>query len=205
MTHELIEFIHIPKCGGTFIKNFIGPDSQDAKDTDLTCKMYRKKHGDCTSLHLSFEELRMRNVKKFFVAVVRDPCTRLASNYHYDIDVWKKIFGEKVCATFETFVSFLCDNPQMIYKHIHLFPQSHFLLESRKGSNSISKDIHIFSFDQLPMNIFYFCCQLRIPVKKSNLCKHFNNQDIIYDINEITRQKIEKIYSSDYMLLSNYF
>lgn len=205
MTHEMIEYIHIPKCGGTFIKNLLlNLDSDDSHDSSLTCKMYRKKHGDCTALHLSFEELRQRNANKMFLAVVRDPYSRLFSNYFYDMDTWRKIFGEIHCATFAAFVQFLYKNPLSIYKHIHLFPQAHFLLESR-NSDRISRDVHIFSFKDLPMNVFYFMNQARIPMRKTNLFTKFNKQDIDFVVEPELIPLIKEIYKLDYKLLGNFF
>lgn len=206
MTHEMIEYIHIPKCGGTFIKNLLSfAGSDDSSDSSLTCKMYRKKHGDCTALHLSFEELRQRNINKMFVTVVRDPYTRLFSNFYYDIDIWKKMFGEVNCTSFGAFVNFLHQNPLLIYKHIHLFPQTYFLLESRNASDHISTDIHIFSFKDLPLNVFYFLRQAKVPIRNEHLFTQFNKQDIDCVVDPKLVPLVKNIYQADYRLLGQYF
>jgi hypothetical protein len=202
MTHKLIEYIHIPKCGGTFIKNLLETFSEQPNDSQLTCKAYRKKFGDCADLHLPF--FKIQNNSKFFIAVVRDPFTRLLSNYFYDLENWKILFGHENCSSFDTFVNFLFLNPQMIFKHIHLYPQVYFLLDK----NIISSDIHIMSFKDLPFNVFYLLKSLNLPVRNYNLLKNFNKQenlDYTPALKGENYERIKFIYSDDIRLLSQYF
>lgn len=202
MTHQLIEYIHIPKCGGTFIKNLLETFSEST-DSDLSCKAYRKKHGDCTSLHIPYH--KHYDFSKNFFAVIRDPYTRLVSNYYYDLDNWKKLFGHENCLCFDTFVNYLYINPKMIYMHIHLYPQSYFLKNSA-DSRELSENIHLFSFNDLPFNIYYFFKEFNIPVKNYNLFQQMNQQEnISYDITPLTREKISFIYAEDFRLLKNFF
>ncbi len=202
MNNNFIEYIHIPKCGGTFVKNLIYNIDDDSSDAELSCRAYRKKHGgDCAKLHRPYSLIANKN--KIFIAVVRDPYTRLKSNFHYDIDTWKTLFGENNCQSFEKFVDFLHNNPEMIYSHIHLYPQSYFLTVN----NQVDPNIYIFSFRELPYNIFYFLKNsIKLPLKNYNVLKHYNvQQDISYDISHSEISKIRQLYKDDIHMLSPYF
>lgn len=206
MNSNLIEYIHIPKCGGTFVKNLMhgsnGEDADNNSDSELTCKAYRKKHGgDCSKLHKPYNLIADKN--KIFIAIVRDPYTRLKSNYHYDLDTWKMLFGESNCTTFEIFVDFLHKNPEMLYSHIHLYPQTYFLTVN----NQVNPSIYIFSFKSLPTNIFYFLKNtIKYPIRNYNLLKNYNKQENIdYTINSEEITKIKILYKDDIRLLSSYF
>lgn len=209
MTHHIIEFIHVPKCGGTFIKNLVRKTTQENDDSELACKDYRKKHGgDCTNLHVPYftlvQNLQKRN--KIFFAIVRCPISRMISNYYYDLSIFKQIFGENICSSLDTFIDYLHQNPSEIYKHIHLFPQSYFLTEKKNGS-VLSQNIVFMSFNQLPLNIYYFLQSLNIPVRNENLFKHFNKQEMELSNIKLSKDSIKKIYEIyliDYLLLKNY-
>lgn len=199
--NKLVEYIHIPKCGGTFIKNLLESGTEQ-RDSELTCRAYRKKHGDCTDLHQPYSKLVNRS--KFFLAVVRDPFSRLVSNYFYDLDNWVALFGAENCTNFATFVNFLYLNPKMIYRHIHLYPQVYFLMDK----NAISSDVTIMSFKDLPFNVYYFLKSLNLHVRNYNLLKNFNKQENLDYKGLLTKENIEKIkfiYADDIKYLSHYF
>lgn len=202
MNSSIIEYIHIPKCGGTFVKNLVYNGDDESADSELSCKAYRKKHGgDCAKLHRPYSLIANKN--KIFIAVVRDPYTRLKSNYHYDIENWKTIFGENNCDTFEKFVDFLHKNPEMIYSHIHLYPQTYFLTVN----NQISPNILLFAFNELPHNIFYFLKNsMQLPIRNVNYLKQYNTQENInYNMSSVEFSKISQLYKDDIRLLASYF
>lgn len=209
MTHNIIEFIHIPKCGGTFIKNLIRKTTNENDDSELACKDYRQKHGgDCTNLHVPYFTLVQNPSKKnkFFFAIIRCPISRLISNYYYDKLIFKQLFGELNCSSIKNFVNYLHENPSEMNKHIHLLPQSYFLTEKKNGT-ALSQNIIYLSFSQLPLNIFYLLKSINVPVRNENLFKHFNKQE--FDTNNIkldkcTIEKIYDLYMIDYLLLKNY-
>lgn len=209
MTHNIIEFIHIPKCGGTFIKNLIRKTTNENDDSELACKDYRQKHGgDCTNLHIPYYTLCQSPNKKnkIFFAIIRCPVSRLISNYYYDVEIFKQIFGEVVCSSLNTFVDYLHQNPSEIYKHIHLYPQSYFLTD-KKNSTTLSQNIIYLSFTQLPLNIYYLLKSMNVPLRNENLFKHFNKQEVETSnvkLEKNTLKKIYDLYLIDYLLLKNY-
>jgi hypothetical protein len=209
MTHNIIEFIHIPKCGGTFIKNLIRKTTNENDDSELACKDYRQKHGgDCTNLHVPYFTLFQNENKKnkIFFAIIRCPVSRLISNYYYDVEIFKQIFGQNACSSLNAFVDYLHKNPSEIYKHIHLYPQSYYLTD-KKNSTTLSQNIIYLSFTQLPLNIYYLLKSMNVPLRNENLFKHFNKQELDtcnVKLDKNTLKKIYDLYLIDYLLLKNY-
>lgn len=242
----IIQFIHIPKCAGTFIKNLLSNEIinkntdidqnknfqfhiqsrnyfesveqiQNDKshsthdivnDNKLTCKKYRDKYGDCTHLHIPYFKFHDKN--KLFFTIVRNPYNRFVSNYYYDKNVWDKLFGTNNTHNIDTFIQFLHKNKSYIYKHIHLYPQSYFLLDKNNNYGNIDKNIHIFSFESIPYNIKYFFESLNI---KSNLLYnsyklfdyHNKQENINYNLTQEQKNKIYDIYELDFLLLKDLF
>ncbi len=90
---EHIEYLHIPKCAGTFVKKLLYLNNSN--DSDLSCKLYREIHdGDCSALHIHF--FKYKNKNKNFFAIIRNPYTRFVSNYYYDYKTWEKLFGKQI-------------------------------------------------------------------------------------------------------------
>ena len=81
---EHIEYLHIPKCAGTFVKKLLYLNyGKNSDHSDLSCKLYREKNdGDCTDLHIPY--FKYPNKNKNFFAIIRNPYTRFVSNYYYD-------------------------------------------------------------------------------------------------------------------------
>lgn len=197
-----VELVHIPKCAGTYIKNMF--ENVHSSDKSLSCKLYRKKYGDCSDLHVPIWKISI-SPDTIYIAIVRDPVKRFLSTFNYDISIWKNIFGEKHTQNISDFIDFLYNNNHLLYKHSHLFPQSYFITKS-ENEIVISDYVVLFSFDMLPFQLIHFLDYMNIKYDKTNIFEEVNSQQYnVSDLSDDDIIKIKFLYKIDYELLSSSF
>jgi hypothetical protein len=145
---NIIEYIHIPKNAGTFVKKFAVMSNNNININ--SCDNERELNGDCSHLHKSYLYLSNKNNNKCYMTIIRNPYDRFYSIYQYDKDFLINIFPIEIFDTFDTFLNYFYENKEMIYKHTHLYPQYEYLLNN---NNEISDNIDILLFEDLPLNL----------------------------------------------------
>ena len=117
-------FIHIPKTGGTAIRN---------------SKFYKDKVYAYTHQGALIQDYKKHNFTEIFT-IVRNPYSRLVSAYFYlkkgGIHNPNDLISQKLLEPYDTFGSFikhLKKEPEFIYKIIHLEPQVDFIYDDNVG------------------------------------------------------------------------
>lgn len=198
-----VQFIHIPKCAGTYIKKVLRFRRDAETGADASCKLYRARYGDCSSLHRPYHEIKKAHTIP--IAIVRSPYTRFVSTYYYDIEIWRRLFGERNTQTLDAFLDYLCANPGDMYKHAHLYPQMYFLRDTPNDTR-LSRNVHLFSFEGLPMNLKLFLDSMQIPYDGVRIFQTFNDQDApTYNLTAPQREKVRRLYRTDFEQLGDYF
>lgn len=143
-------FIHIPKCAGTTIEKILGTSTTK----EYFCKVRDFKNEKIkTPQHFTYmeltDDLNISWLDFFVFSVVRNPYSRLVSEYNYrkDISLTKQC-PQLDPINFETFVQSLNMEPLARIKFFdgHLETQSSFL---RNKSGVIEQSIKIFRFENL--------------------------------------------------------
>jgi hypothetical protein len=194
-----ITYIHIPKNAGTFVKQFMAIGNDKHLNA---CDKEREIKGDCSHLHITYLEHKNDDINYF--TIIRNPYDRFYSIYEYDKEFLKKIFNKDIFENFETFLEYFYKNPNEIYKHKHLYPQSEYLINKNK---KINEEIDILLFEELPINLKKYFEKKRIGYHIHKLNKLINqgNYTKKHLFTEIEKKKIQHIYQNDFKLLNYFF
>lgn len=192
-------YIHIPKNAGTFVKQFMA--SGDFKNLN-SCEKEREIRGDCSHLHITY--LEHKNCDKNYFTIIRNPYDRFYSIYEYDKVFLKKIYNEDIFKNFDTFLEYFFKNPNEIYKHKHLYPQTYYLKDHK---NNLNEKIDILLFEDLPINLKKYLEKKRngYYIHKLNKLVNQGKYTEKHHFTDNEKNKIQFIYQNDFKLLNNFF
>lgn len=216
-------FIHIPKCGGTSIEKMLGlsggeecyytklgldkktPIKNISFDSEEDYEIARSRNMQ----HVTFKELSASLDSNFvnssFVfSVVRNPYTRLVSEYYHCLNGGNRIAKtfKNTCTSFDQFVDTQLDLPikdRINFYDGHLETQASYLLDSSNTLNGIQK-IYRFEkmsdvFEDLYQYSFY---KQPIHAKKG---EYFKNYQQLYSSTD-TLNKVKQFYAQDFELFN---
>ena len=196
-------FIHIPKCGGSSIRNFVF----DGKKLDWREPNYEKLYGWCPKRKIHLQHATSKQLLEsdlisetdwndyFKFTIVRNPWDRSYSDYLW-IQKDRKVrgsFSDYIQAK-GPFKKVLGDSSEMQYRGDHLLPQSDFFdLE-----NGYSVD-YVGRFEEFSETIQAICSRLNIDQafadhEKKNKKRHRHYSNFYTS----SRQRlVEKFYAND--------
>ena len=134
----MLQFIHIPRGADTFIGHLVidlaqafpGEFSQDP-----TALQECVDHDNCDKFHPTTEEWNTFAPDLTFWTICQHPYSKLLSSFQCQPKKWTRLVQEMRGASgsddkaisFQDFTDFLCDYPDVIHEHRHLWPQTTFL------------------------------------------------------------------------------
>ncbi|MFW6026019.1 MAG: sulfotransferase family 2 domain-containing protein [Candidatus Woesearchaeota archaeon] len=184
--HKFI-FIHIPKTGGTSVRNTLNPFCNTVKDlNDSETNKTKTKHIKARELKKLLPKETWNKYFKF--AFVRNPWDRITSIYKFNIEHQQpgyKDYKEK------DFASFL----EMIYqgKKVHISePQKDYVCDE-KGNLIVDFVGH---FENLDKDFKYICKKLGIR-KKLKLLNPSNHEYYKKMYNKTTKKMVNSLFKED--------